>query len=53
MSGLYAGIIGFGIGLLMMLVAFASATQGTLDECRAAHPGYDCNFGWVVGEAFK
>lgn len=23
------------------------------NACRAANPGYDCNVGWVRGEAFK
>lgn len=49
----YSFVIGFAVGLFLMLLAFANATHGTIDACRAAHPGYDCNIGWVVGEAFK
>lgn len=46
-------LLGAAIGFVAALMLIANAFHGTLDECRAAHPGYDCNFGWVVGEAFK
>lgn len=53
MSDLGWLLVGAGIGAFLTLVVFANATHGTLDGCRAAHIGHDCNIGWVVGEAFK
>jgi hypothetical protein len=47
------GIIGFIAGLFVCLVMVAHAMHGTADSCRAAHPGYDCDLGWVQGDAFK
>ena len=42
-----------GFTLAILLVASASGDRVSLFACRAAHPGYDCDIGWVVGEAFK
>ena len=46
-------LLGIGIGMIAMLLLVAQAMPGSVDGCRAAHPGYDCKVGWVVGEAFK
>lgn len=46
-------LIGAGIGFVAAFMLIVGAFHGTRAECRTAHPGFDCNYGWVVGEAFK
>ena len=47
-------LTGVGVGMILMLwMISASLHGGSVDTCRAAHPGFDCRLGWVVGEAFK
>lgn len=46
-------VIWFAIGFFAALVCLAAEMDGTRGECRAAHVGYDCGIGWIVGEAFQ
>lgn len=56
MSWFLGMLVGLCVGSIIGVVLLAWSvidTLGSLDACRAAHPGYDCKPGWVVSKAFK
>ena len=58
---------GFGSGMLfgawlgaalvaiigMLWTGWSIDRFGTLSNCRAANPGYDCSWGWIKSDEFK
>lgn len=46
-------IAGLILGVVLAIFWVASEVHYTADECRAAHPGFDCRQWWVAGERLK
>lgn len=51
-AGALIGAIVVGYFALMGAIAVAPKYQNTLNECRAANPGYDCSTAWMKSEPF-